>query len=193
MGLKDQASLPQHGDRGHVDGECGCEILLLDVGPSAAKEIESLLGPKGYSFRVYSSLEKLLEMGRSDGPSCLILGCGADGGEPRIEVLDEFRKRSWNLPVVVIAKQWDIDLVVNSLRAGADGFVPWPFEPAKFLDSICHALKYERHLGYNGMSVCESRSLLASLHSRELEVVRCVVDGLTARNLLLGWGAWGRR
>lgn len=174
---------------GGDEGRCsGWEVLVLDADRSAASELEKLLVQQGCAVRAYADLKELLDTGIPEAPCCLLLGAVWKDGDSGLEQIAELRRRNWNVPIVLMAKHWDIELVVDAMRAGADGFVPRPFESGQLLATLGKALEGGRQAGRNGGSIYESQSRLSALNDREREVVRLVVGGLLNKEIACRMG-----
>lgn len=171
-------------------GRCaGCAILVMDGDRSAFRDLEKLLVPQGFSVRAYVQLKELLDAGIPESRSCLLmLGAVRNGRHFGLEVLAELRRRNWNVPIVLMSKRWNVQLVVDAMRAGADGFVPRPFDSKQLLAALSKALAGGRHGGCNGFSIGGSHSLLSSLNFREREVVRLVMRGLLNKEIACRMG-----
>jgi heavy metal response regulator len=60
-------------------------------------------------------------------------------GRTGLEVLEELRRRSRSVPVLIVSARDEVDDRVHGLNAGADDYLPKPFEFAEMLARI-HAL-----------------------------------------------------
>ena len=165
-------------------------VLILDVEPSAIQNLLASVMPDGCRVRTHLDLEELLIAGIPSFPSCLLLGEACHDGEigngktsngktgpGALEVLAELQRRNLNLPVVVMAIHWSIPQVVEIMRAGADGFLMKPVNPAELHDAVMLALKRAGEDHRNGLSAADASARVFSLNQRELEVVRLVVRG----------------
>jgi two-component system, NtrC family, response regulator GlrR len=108
-----------------------CELLVLRLesrGYRAASEpgVAAALGALGREH--YDAM--LLDLRLEDG----------DG----FEVLEGVRKRSADLPVIVLTAHGSIDTAVEAMRRGAFGFVTKPFQDHDLLQKLAHAVESYR-------------------------------------------------
>ncbi|MDK0575382.1 response regulator, partial [Clostridium perfringens] len=62
---------------------------------------------------------------------------GMDG----LQLLQEIRRRSLEIPVILLTAHGSIDKAVDAIKAGAFDFLPKPFEKEQLRVSILNALK----------------------------------------------------
>jgi FixJ family two-component response regulator len=155
-------------------------VLILDVEPSAIQDLLEPVMPDGCRVRPHFDLEELLIAGVPAFPSCLLLGEAHHNGNGKIgalQVLAELQRRNLNLPVVVLAMQWNLPQVVEIMRAGADGFLVKPVNPLELYHAVKLALERAGAAHRIGLSATDASARVFSLNQRELEVVRLVVCG----------------
>jgi FixJ family two-component response regulator len=155
-------------------------VLILDLDASSIRDLLEPVMPDGCGVLTHADLEELLKAGVPSFPSCLLLGEARHNGRTglgALEVLAELRRRNLNLPVVVLAQQWNLPQVVEIMRAGAAGFLARPVNPAELHDAVKQALERAGDDHRNGLSAADASARVFSLNHRELEVVRLVVNG----------------
>jgi FixJ family two-component response regulator len=89
----------------------------------------------------------------------------------------------WDIPTVFLTAHWNVQSVVNAMRAGADGFLTKPFDPAQLLDEVSKALERARARQQDGEHATAARAKAALLTEREREVVKLVVRGLLNKEI----------
>lgn len=145
--------------------------------------LKRLLTSHGYEVRIYDEPTQLLKDGEPDQPSCLLLDDQLGNGVRGVDVHAEIKRRGWLIPTVFITAHWDVKLVVKTMRAGADGFVPKPYNPADLLEAVKlalqHAAKTQVEIARNG----DAHAKVASLTTREREVVCLVASGLLNKEI----------
>jgi len=70
-----------------------------------------------------------------------------------------------------------VQSVVDAMRAGADGFLTKPFDPAELINEVAHALQRARARHQGSSLVADARARAETLTPREREIVRLVVAG----------------
>lgn len=158
-------------------------ILILENQHSAIKETVEEVVPDGFQLRVHTDLNDLISAGLPNFPSCLLLAPGSHSGKTGLEVLEQLQSVNWKLPTVLVAGQWDLPMVVTSMKAGADGFIAEPIDPAELLETLNHALDRARNEQLNDCSASHARKRVNTLNSRESEIVRLIVKGLLNKEI----------
>jgi FixJ family two-component response regulator len=152
-------------------------VMMLDDDHAILNSLEQLLTDHGYRVMPYDNPEDFFRGGLPDGPACLLLDNQLANGKTGVEVHQELQSRGWHLPTVFLTAHWNVSSVVAAMRAGADGFLAKPFEPADLLQAVDvaldHALQYQQEQAKSN----DARARVASLTPREAEVVSMVVGG----------------
>lgn len=158
-------------------------VLVLDDDPSILKGLERLLTARGYSVGVYAESEDFFRAGMPQVPACLILDNQLSDGITGLQVHAEMQRRGWEIPTVFLTAHWDVQSVVNAMRAGADGFLTKPFDPDELVDAVAQALQRARAGHQNGHLASEARAKAALLSARERQIVCLVVSGLLNKEI----------
>src|SRR5688572_10537231 len=66
------------------------------------------------------------------------------GNEDGFEVLDGIAKRSADVPVIILTAHGTIELAVEAVQKGADGFVTKPFHHHDLLQKLKHTVESHR-------------------------------------------------
>jgi FixJ family two-component response regulator len=152
-------------------------VLALDDDPVVLTSLERLLGVNGHPVQVYSGSKEFFRAGPPTVPACLLLDQELGAGVTGVEVHAEMRHRGWELPTIFLTAHWDVQVVVDVMRAGADGFLTKPYDPEKLLQEVARALDRSRVLIKTGLELAELRSRADSLTPRERSIVSLVVAG----------------
>lgn len=152
-------------------------VLVLDDDRSVVNGLERLLSAHGYKVRAFMESEDLFRGGAPREPACLILDNQLSDGMTGMQVHQEMQRRGWEIPTVFLTAHWNVQSVVNAMRAGADGFLTKPFEPSELLSAVSEALDRARRKMHEDQFATDVRRRSASLTQREKEVVKLVVAG----------------
>ena len=158
-------------------------VLVLDDDRFIRTGLERLLTAHGYKVRLHADPEELFRDGVPTVPACLLLDNQLGEGMTGVQVHEELLRRKWFIPTVFLTAHWNVQFVVNAMRAGADGFITKPFEPAELVDAVALALQRSRSKQQGGFAAAEARVRVASLTPREREIVRLVVTGLLNKEI----------
>lgn len=158
-------------------------VLVLDDDRFIRAGLERLLKAHGYRVRLHAEPEDLFKVGVPAEPACLLLDNQLGDGMTGVQVHAEILRRGWFIPTVFLTAHWNVQLVVNAMRSGADGFLTKPFDPAELLDAVALALDRSRVRKQRDFAAAEARAKMALLTLREREIVRLVVQGLLNKEI----------
>lgn len=110
----------------------------------------------------------------SPGPILLdIRMSGIDG----IEVLAALSERGVKWPVIIMTGHGDVAIAVAAMKLGAIEFLEKPFNPETLVDSLNRAFGILKEGSRSQQEKAAARVQLATLTSRESDVVLNLVDG----------------
>ena len=158
-------------------------VLVLDDDKSVLNGLERLLTAQGYRVSLYSEAEEFFRAGPPPIPACLILDNQLNDGMTGLQVHSEMQRRGWEIPTVFLTAHWNVQSVVDALRAGAAGFLTKPFDPAELVDAVAQALERARVRQRDGQQALDARARVASLTVRERQIVALVVAGLLNKEI----------
>jgi DNA-binding response OmpR family regulator len=102
-------------------------ILIAEDDPATALLLQEALTANGFTTTIARDGGDALERGDSNDFDLVLL----DIGLPRrdgLEVLQELRARGRWLPVVLLTALSSVEATIAGLEAGADDYIPKPFE-----------------------------------------------------------------
>lgn len=120
-------------------------VLVVDDLPQNVRLLDAVLSPRGYDVVGAGSGEAALEAVRERLPDIVLLDVlmpGLDG----FEVCRRLRadERTTFLPIVMITASGDQEKV-RGLEAGADDFLPKPFEQSELLARVRSLVRIKRY------------------------------------------------
>jgi two-component system response regulator DctR len=92
-------------------------------------------------------------------------------------VHDEIVRRAWRNPVLFLTGHGDIPMAVDALKKGAFDFLEKPYGDNQLADRIEKALAVEAAMHESGTQEADREARLASLTTREREVMERVAAG----------------
>jgi FixJ family two-component response regulator len=158
-------------------------VMVLDDDTAILGGLNRLLTLHGYQVCLYSTADEFFTAGMPEIPACLILDNHLGDGMSGLEVHAEMQRIGWDIPTVFLTAHWNVQSVVNAMRAGADGFLTKPFDPAELLSEVAKALERARARLQDGEFATAARAKAALLTEREREVVSLVVRGLLNKEI----------
>ena len=148
-------------------------VHLIDDDEDVRRALSFLLGTAGFAVKVYESAVQFLDKCAPSLSGCVVSDVrmpDMDG----LQLLRRLKEIGVTLPVVIMTGHADVALAVEAMKIGAVDFIEKPFADEVLLDAIRSAMS--RQVGWRAGDVDQIRTRLASLTSREREVL----DGLLA-------------
>jgi two-component system response regulator GlrR len=118
-------------------------VLLVDDDLELCELITMRMEANGYRLSVAHNVASALDrVGRQRFDAILLdLRLGEEDG---LRVLDGTRKRSPDVPIIILTAHGTIDTAVEAMRRGAFGFATKPFHDHELLQKVAHACESHR-------------------------------------------------
>jgi FixJ family two-component response regulator len=153
-------------------------IWILDSDRDFVAWLKGLLVSQAHQVRIWRKPEDLFSGGRPAEPVCLLLACEHGNGVSGRSVLERIRRQGWEIPTLILAREWTPRMIVEAIRGGAEDFIPKPCEENELMGAISNALANARLRHHNDILVTRAVERAATLTDREREVVELVVSGM---------------
>ncbi len=131
-----------------IASELGSErsghILIVDDDPDVSGVLEEILTPRFATVETATTLATARAILARRVPDLVLLDLGLPDGSG-FDLLSEIRSMGEIISVIVLTGLSDVETVVESMRRGADNFVPKPIEPALFITIVERALQEHRN------------------------------------------------
>ena len=150
-------------------------VHVVDDDPAVRDSLAFLLDTAGLVSRTYDSAAALLAEAERLAPGCIV----TDVRMPEMNGLGMVRRLAdmgLRHPVIVMTGHADVPLAIEAVRAGVKDFIEKPFDDEALLASIRAARADQAGSAEREGQEAEVRERLASLSTRE----RQVLDGLVA-------------
>lgn len=157
-------------------------VFVVDDDLSVRRSIERVIQPTGFKVQTFQSAAEFLQIGRPDGPACLVL----DVRLPGLSGLDlqrELTNAGIDLPIIFITAHGDIPMTVRAMKGGAVEFLTKPFRPQHLLNAIRAAIERDRNMLKQRSELAQVRSRYELLTPREREVFAFLVLGLLNKQI----------
>src|SRR5262249_44475343 len=151
-------------------------VFLIDDDPGVLRALTRLLRASGREVRAFASQQEFLGQHDPAAPGCLVL----DVAMPERNGLDlqrDLAASGAERAVVFITGHGDVPTSVRAMKAGAVDFLTKPFDDRQLLGAVQAALEKDEAMR---RARAERRSIqekLATLTSRERQVLERVVAG----------------
>jgi len=151
-------------------------VFVVDDDASVRGALARLLHSAGYQTETFASAEGFLAQSRFDAPGCILLDVRMPGLNG-LELQQALAAADRQLPIVFITGHGDVPMSVRAMKAGAEDFLPKPFDDEELLKAVAQALNRSQREQNERTEVAEIRRRLSSLTPREREVLCHVVAG----------------
>lgn len=151
-------------------------VCVVDDDPLIRKTIESILVQDNHAVELHESGTGFLDGFRNRAAgvtySCVLLDVKMPDMSG-LDVLNQLDSDDNHPPIIMISGQGDISTAVMAMRAGASDFIEKPFTANQLLSAVEQTIKSAKPAASNQVA----NPQLASLSSRELEVLELLVSG----------------
>lgn len=157
-------------------------VYIVDDDPSVRDSLTWLIESVGHPVRCFASPVEFLRDCRDDVPGCLIL----DVRMPEISGLDlqeQLRTRGFRLPIIIVTGHADVPMAIRALKAGAFDFIEKPFNDQLLIERIQQAIEHCQSLTEKDQRRRGARERLATLTTRERQVLDGVVAGKSNKQI----------
>ncbi|MBT1071721.1 sigma-54-dependent transcriptional regulator [Pelotalea chapellei] len=123
-------------------------ILLIDNEAGLCRMMEQILIDHGYLARAYTSPQKAVEEFKPSAWDLVITDIKMPGMSG-LEVLQNIKEQSRDMPVIMITAYATVDMSIQALRKGAYDMLTKPFEPEELIYRVKNALQQSHLLEEN--------------------------------------------
>lgn len=162
--------------------EADATVYVVDDDVSVREALKNLLRSIGLKVETFSTANEFLTKKDLFGPGCLILDVRLPGLSG-LELQRKLAEASSSTPIVFITGHGDIPMSVRAIKSGAVEFLTKPFRDQDLLDAVSQAIERDRNARSRETEALALRQRFATLTSREQEVMRDVVRGLTNKQI----------
>ena len=151
-------------------------IRIVDDDDSLRDALRFVLETEGWRVADHAGAREFLTRDAPSTPGCVVLDIRMPGMSG-IEAQRAMLERGIDLPIIFLTGHGDIDMAVEELRHGAFHFLQKPLDPEKLLSAVAQAVEADRRKRLGMPPVEEIRARIASLRSREREVMALLAQG----------------
>ena len=157
-------------------------IHVVDDDPAVRDALAMLLEQHGLKAVTWPGAAELLQGLEPEVSGCIIADVrmpGMDG----LELQEELRRRGVTLPIIILTGHGDIPMSVRDMRRGAVDFLTKPVGAATLLASVREALEHDEEARRRASQAQSASARLATLTTREREVMDLAVKGLPNKEI----------
>lgn len=162
-------------------------VIIVDDDASVREALLNLVESAGYKTRCFASTAELLEADIVDTPGCLILDVRMPG-KNGLDLQNYLAQRGNPKPIIFLTGYGDIPMTVQAMKAGAVDFLTKPVRDQTLLDAISAGIAMDAARRAESIIVNKNIDRLASLTSRERQVLREVAIGRVNKQIAFDLG-----
>jgi FixJ family two-component response regulator len=155
-------------------------VFMVDDDKDMRDSVCMLLESVGIACKAFSGANDFLAHCDPTQEGCLLLDVRMPGMSG-MELLEMLKPRGVMLPVILITGHGDVPMAVRALKHGAFDFIQKPFNTQELLDRVHAAIKLDRENRLHFREIDRRRAHLATLTTREMEVVDLIVSGSSTK------------
>ncbi|MFY8105714.1 MAG: response regulator transcription factor, partial [Elstera sp.] len=152
-------------------------IHIIDDDEAIRDALSWLIASRSVAVETWESAESFLAAYQPSLRGCLLLDIRM-GGMSGMELFERLRAQGCSLPVIFLTGHADVPMAVAALKRGAYDFVEKPFNDNDLVDRLLEALAAEAEAHARTASKAERLARLATLSSRERQVMDLILEGL---------------
>ena len=154
----------------------GPTVFVVDDYAPGRRSISRLLQAAGFAVTAFASAKEFLAQYDPQTPGCLVLDL-AMPAVSGLELQGMLADRGSLLPIIFLTAYGDIPKSVQAMKRGATDFLTKPVNDEDLLAAVRVAIEKHRALRREQAELSEIRARLATLTSREREVLEYVIAG----------------
>lgn len=151
-------------------------VHVIDDDDAVRDSLEFLLRTAKIDVRTYDSATAFLNTVSDGAFGCIVTDVRMPGMSG-VDLLRQLKARGSTMPVIVITGHGDIQLAVEAMKIGAADFLEKPFDDETLLASVKSALGRLEKDAQRESERTELNNRLATLSTREREVLEGLVAG----------------
>ncbi|SFX56517.1 response regulator transcription factor [Marinospirillum alkaliphilum] len=156
------------------------KVWIVDDDQQVRESLAWLLGTVGLTVCLCSDGADFLAQWQSGQPGCVLLDVRMPG-QSGLELQRTLQQDPAAPPVILMSGHADVGMAVKAMKDGACDFFEKPFNDQHLIDALQQAVALHQTRLKQLHQQQHSKQQLATLTSREQEVMECLVQGLPAK------------
>jgi FixJ family two-component response regulator len=162
-------------------------VFVVDDNAGIRKSLKNLCDAEGLPVETYGSAEEFLTACDPSRHGCLLLDVRL-GKSSGLDLLDKLRERNTRLSTLIITAYGNVPMSVRAIKAGAVDFLQKPVAPEVLLKHIRNSMEIDRQQRQSAAPREDLRRRIASLTSRERQVLDRIVQGMASKEIATDLG-----
>ena len=162
-------------------------VFVVDDDPAVRKSLRWLMESVGLKVQTFGSAAEFLATYNPERPGCVVLDVRMPGMSG-LELQEQLHERGNRLPVIIVTAYGDVPMAVRTMKSGAVHFFEKPVSDQVLLDQIQRALAQDLARRQLETQNHHLEKRFSRLTKREIEVLECVIAGMSSREIGLKLG-----
>jgi two-component system, LuxR family, response regulator FixJ len=162
-------------------------VYIVDDDPAIRDSLSFLFSSVNLTAQAYSEAAEFLAAWSPGLRGCVIVDVRMPNMSG-VDLFEELRKKSSDLPVVFLTGHGDIHLAVRAMKDGAFDFIEKPFNQQDLLEIVQKAIRADAEARTIHEQRVEIEHRISALTAREREVLDRVVKGESNRGMATALG-----
>lgn len=157
-------------------------VFLVDDDEAIRHSASFMLRHAGFLVKTYPDGMSFLDEVSESHEGCILLDVrmpGMDG----LAVQGALNQRGINMPVIILTGHGDVPVAVEAMKGGAIEFLEKPYEKQALVGAIENAFTLLDNQSADDKRTKDAKAKLTSLTPREMEVLECLVAGMTNKGV----------
>lgn len=151
-------------------------VYIVEDDPQLRDALVFLIGSRGLKAKGFASAEEFLPFWSPALCGCILTDVRM-GGMSGLELFDRLKAQGCGLPCIVLTGHGDVPMAVEALKKGVHDFIEKPFDGNTLVDRLIAAIEADRVRAAEAAEAHALRGRLATLSSRERDVLPLMLAG----------------
>jgi FixJ family two-component response regulator len=158
------------------------KVFVVDDDAGMRKSTGALLAAARLPYQTFDSATAFLADYKPDQPGCVVLDMSMPGMSG-MDLVEHLRQAEAMLPILIVSGTGSIPLAVKGMKLGVIDFLEKPVDPETLLTKVRAALDLDAQQRSAAEVTRGHTRRVETLTTRELEVLRCLVRGLSNKQI----------
>lgn len=157
-------------------------VYIVDDDDGVRESLSALLESVGIETMAFATAEASLQAVEVRRPACMLVDVRMPG-IGGLELQRLLNEQEIEVPVVMITGHGDVSMAVRAMKEGAVDFLEKPFNDQELIELVQECQKRGLVAEQQRTRQMEARYRLERLTGREREVMRCMVNGNSSKQI----------
>ena len=157
-------------------------VYVVDDDDGVRESLSALLESVGIDTMAFATAEDSLHAVEVRRPACMLVDVRMPG-IGGLELQRLLKEQEPEIPVVMITGHGDVSMAVRAMKEGAVDFLEKPFNDQELIELVQECQKRGLVAEQQRTRQMEARYRLERLTGREREVMRCMVNGNSSKQI----------